>query len=174
MTNEPRKQGISEIRRLLFFVVSAASFTLAGCNPSGSTLSGQASRAGLTATPSRTHHSQDDLKTAAKDIARNFDMRYATDELDAWAKSYFEESAGDALRTLENDTASAGVSEIAPLVKKALDDWLPDRAHWSVFTDQVTRLITHYVDKHPRDPQAANEALEQVAQGLQAVNAPPD
>lgn len=174
MRNEPRNQGLSQIGRSLVVAVSAASFAVASCNPSGSMLSGQPSRAGLMAKPSPSNHSQDDLKRAAKDIARNFVMRYATDELDAWTKSYFEESAGDALRTLEADAITKRVPEIAPLVSNVLDDWFPDHVHWSVLRDQITQLISNYVEKHPRNPQAANEALEQVAQGLQAVNAPPE
>lgn len=126
---------------------------------------------GCATTPEQRHANVVATDQALVDTARNFGAEFiantAQNATDALIKNDFKMSSGDALRSLENTAIDSGLNQIAPLVKNLLATWLPDKSHWQAYTDQVTRLVTHYVAKHPGNPAAVNTALESIAQGLQ-------
>ncbi len=147
-------------------------FAFSGCKTTDTTptvaSSLPASTRGFPTAPSRPNN----LKAAAKDIGRNLIQYYAIDALDGVTKGNFELSSADALRSLEGAVTTAEIQKIGPLVRNILDDWLPDEAPWQGFTDQIAQLVAHYLAKHPGNLQTANDALEQVAQGLQEIYVP--
>ncbi len=99
-------------------------------------------------------------------IAVNTVDNFAQSEIDALIKNNFQQSSGDLLRSLENSAITAGSAELAPTITQQLAQWLPDKSHWQNYATQIAQLIDAYVKGHPNDPQAANVALETVADYL--------
>src|ERR1041384_462537 len=113
------------------------------------------------------------LGQQALTVVQNTVANFAQSETDALIKGNFVQSSGDLLRTLEGSAIAAGSQQLAPTLEQQLQQWLPDKSHWQNYATEISTLVNAWVQQHPNDPNAVNDALETVAVYLNTATVPP-